>query len=140
LVTILKVLRSINTSAAIIVLACFFMPWVQVSCAGARDTMTGIDLARNGHGLLWFIPVLMGALVLSNIIRVRRDQNRALSLASAMSGLITAYLMNGERLRAHDESGLISAQLTGWFWLGFMSALAVALSGLWMLLKRQRAP
>jgi len=137
---IMKVLRPINTSAAVIVLVCFFLPWVQVSCAGAKDTMSGLDLARDGQGLLWFVPVLMGALVLSAIIRIKREEQRAFALASAMCGLLTAYLMNRERLRVHDESGLITAQLTGWFWLGFISTVAVAISGILMLLKRQRAP
>ena len=136
----LRVLRRINTSTAIIALVCFFLPWVQVSCAGAKDTMTGLDLARDSQGLLWFIPVLMGALVLSAIIRIKREEHRAFALASTMCGLLTAYLMNRERLRVHDESGLITAQLTGWFWLGFLSTLAVAITGILMLLKRQRAP
>ncbi len=136
----IKILRQINTSAAIIVLVCFFLPWVQVSCAGSKDTMGGLDLARDGHGLLWFIPVLMGALILSAIVRIRREQNKAFALASALCGLVTAYLMNRERLRVHDESGLISAQLTGWFWLGFLSTFAVAISGIAMLVRRQRAP
>ncbi len=136
----MRVLRPINTSTAIIVLVCFFLPWVQVSCAGAKDTMSGVDLARDGQGLLWFVPVLMGALVLSAIIRIKREEHRAFALVSAMSGLLTAYLMNRERLRVHDESGLINSQLTGWFWLGFISTLLVAISGILMLLKRQRAP
>lgn len=136
----MRILRHINTSAAIIALVCFFLPWAQVSCAGAKDTMSGLDLARDGHGFLWFIPVLMTALILSAIVRIKREQNRAFALASAMCGLIAAYLMNRERLRVHDESGLITAQLTGWFWLGFISTLAVAMSGILMLLKRRRAP
>ena len=136
----IKILRQINTSAAIIVLVCFFLPWVQVSCAGSKDTMSGLDLAREGQGLLWFIPVLMGALILSVIVRIRREQNKAFALASALCGLVTAYLMNRERLRVHDESGLISAQLTGWFWLGLLSTLAVAISAIAMLLRRQRTP
>ena len=136
----MKFLRQINTSAAIIVLVCFFLPWVQVSCAGAKDTMSGLDLARDGEDLLWFVPVLMVALVLSAIIRIRREEHRAFALASAMSGLLTAYLMNRERLRVYDESGLIKSQLTGWFWLGLISTLLVAISGILMLLKRQRSP
>src|SRR5437867_6808908 len=99
-------------SAAIIVLVCFFLPWVQVSCAGAKDTMSGLDLAQNGRGLLWFVPVLMVVLILSLIIRTRLEQNGGFAVASTICGLLTAYLMNRERLRAHDESGLINAQLT----------------------------
>src|SRR5437870_10463280 len=136
----IKILRQINTSGAVIVLVCFFLPWVQVSCGGAKDTMSGLDLARDGQGLLWFVPVLMGALVLSAIVRIRSEQHKAFALASALCGLLTTYLMNRERLRVHDESGLINSQLTGWFWLGFISTLLVAMSGILMLLKRQRAP
>src|SRR5712691_7086370 len=136
----MKRFRQINTSTAIIVLVCFFLPWVQVSCAGAKDTMSGLDLAQDGEGLLWLVPVLMGVLVLSAIIRIKREEHRAFALASAMCGLLTAYLMNRERLRVHDESGLINSQLTGWFWLGFISTLLVAISGILMLLKRRRAP
>jgi len=137
---VMKILRQINTSAAVIVLVCFFLPWVQVSCAGSKETMSGLDLARDGHGLLWFVPVLMGALILSAIVRIRREQNRVFALASALCGLVTAYLMNHEILRVHDESGLVSAQLTEWFWLGFLSTFAVAISGITMLVGRQRAP
>jgi hypothetical protein len=136
----MRFLRQINTSAAIVVLACFFLPWVQVSCGGAKDTMSGLDVARDGQGLLWFVPVLMAALILSAIVRIRREQNKAFALASTLCGLVTAYLMNRERLRVHDESGLISAQLTGWFWLGFVATFAVAISGVAMLVRRQRAP
>jgi exosortase/archaeosortase len=136
----MKSLRSINISAALIVLVCFFLPWVQVSCAGAHDTLSGLDLARHEHGTLWFIPVLMGTLLVSGFIRARQEQNVALSLACMLCGLISAYLMNSERLRVNDKSDLISAQLTGWFWLGFISTLAVAVSGLAAALRRQRAP
>jgi threonine/homoserine efflux transporter RhtA len=106
---------------------------------GAKDTITGLDLAPGGQGLLWFVPVLMGALVLSAFTRIKREEHRGFALASAMCGL-TAYLMNRERLRVHDEAGLINAQLTGWFWLGFIVTLAVAISGILMLLRKQRAP
>jgi CBS domain-containing protein len=50
--------------------------------------------------------------------------------ASTLCGLLTAYLMNRERLRVHDESDLISAQLIGWFWLGFLSTFAVAITAM----------
>jgi hypothetical protein len=51
----MKILHNINLSAALIVLICFFLPWVQVSCAGARDTLNGLDLARKSHASLWFL-------------------------------------------------------------------------------------
>ena len=80
----IKILRQINTSATIIVLVCFFLPWIQVSCAGSKDTMSGLDLARDGHGLLWFVPVLVVALILSAIVGIRREQNNIFALASAL--------------------------------------------------------
>jgi hypothetical protein len=132
----MKSLRQINTSAALIVLVCFFLPWVQVSCAGARDSLSGFDLSRQGPDLLWFIPMLMGALVAAAIVRFRQEENKAIIIARTMCGLLSAFLMNRERLRVHDQAGLISAQLTGWFWLGFISTLVVAGSGIVMLLKR----
>ena len=133
-------LRGINLSAAIIILVCFFLPWEQVSCGGATDTLTGLDLARDDHASIWFIPVFVGAVVLLALFRVWRVRPTIYSVASAASGLITAYLMNRERLRVHDDSGLIAVQLTGWFWLGFLSSLAMSISALALLLKKQRGP
>jgi hypothetical protein len=136
----MKSLRGINISAALIVLVCFFLPWVQVSCAGAHDTLSGLDLARHEHAALWFIPVLMAALLLSAFIRPRQTHNVVLPLTGILCGLVSAYLMNIERLRINDKSDLISPQLTGWFWLGFISTFAVAVSAIALMLRRQRAP
>jgi len=134
----MKFLRQINTSAALIVLICFFLPWVQVSCAGARDSLSGFDLSREGPDLLWFIPMLMGALVVAAVVRFKQEENRAIVFARTTCGLLSAFLMNRERLRVHDHAGLITAQLTGWFWLGFISTLVVTISGIAMLFRRQQ--
>jgi len=136
----MRILRNINTSAATIVLICFFLPWEQVNCGTAHDTLSGLDLARNDHILLWFVPVLMGALVVSNLIRLRGEQNRALSVAGTICGIVTLYLLNRERARVDDEAGLISAQLTGWFWLAFISTFAIIASGISLLFVKRRAP
>ena len=133
-------LGRVNLSAAIIVLVCFFLPWEQVSCAGARDTLSGLELARHDHASLWFVPVLMCALIVLGLVRAWREKPQIYSIVSAICGGIAAYLMNNERLRVHDESDVIVAQLTGWFWLGFMSSLAVAVSALASLLRKQRGP
>ena len=37
----------------LIVLICFFLPWIQVSCGPTKDTVSGIDLARDGSHALW---------------------------------------------------------------------------------------
>ena len=58
-------LRRINISAALIVFVCFFLPWEQVSCGGAKDTLNGLDLARHDHPLLWLVPLLMLAVTVA---------------------------------------------------------------------------
>jgi hypothetical protein len=133
-------LRRINLSAAIIVLVCFFLPWVQVSCAGAKESLSGLDLARQDDALLWLIPLLVSALLVFGLMRMRTASAQLLGLLSTCGGAIVVFLMNRERTRAHDGSGLIAAQLTGWFWLGFFAAIAILITGIAMLLRRQRAP
>ena len=133
-------LRRINISAVLIVVVCFFLPWEQVSCGGARDTLNGLDLARHDHPLLWLIPLLMLTVLVVGLIRRQGENTRLLSIVSIVSGALVAYLMNNERLRVHNESGIIPVQLTGWFWLAFLSSLTMMIISLAMLLKRQRAP
>lgn len=133
-------MRRINLSAAFIVLICFFLPWVQVSCAGARDTLSGFNLARNDHALLWLIPLLMLAVLVVGLLRQRREKPTTLAIASVISGGATIYLMNRERVRVQDQANLVSAQLTGWFWLGFIAAVLIVITAVALLLQRQRAP
>jgi len=134
-----SMLRKINLSAAIIVLICFFLPWEQVSCGGAKDTLTGLDLARDIHGILWLVPALMMIIILLGLLRSWKDRMQTFAIVSLICGAISAALMNRERLRVHDESGVISAQLTGWFWLAFISVFALVISAIGMLLRRQRS-
>ena len=132
--------RRINISAALIVLICFLLPWEQVSCGGAKDTLNGLDLARHDHTALWVIPLLMLAVLVVGLVRRQREKSTALAMVSLVAGGATAYLMNDERTRVHDAAGLISAQLTGWFWLALISSAALIISSIALLLKRQRAP
>jgi hypothetical protein len=129
-------LRRINLSAAIIVLVCFFLPWVQVSCAGAKDTLTGLGLARQDDVLLWLIPLVMIALLVFILLRMRAARPQLLGLLSTFAGVIVIVLMNRERTRAHGDSGLIAVQLTGWFWLGLIAAGVVGATGVAILLRR----
>jgi hypothetical protein len=135
----MEALRRINLSAALIGTVCFFLPWVQVSCAGANDSLSGLDLARDGRMLLWLVPIILGGLALLEILRALKENLTIYSIVSALCGVVTAYLMNRERLRVHDESGLISAQLTGWFWLGLFSSLAIVVSGSALLVSGKRS-
>ena len=132
--------RRINLSAAIIVLVCFFLPWVQVSCAGAKDSLSGLDLARQDDALLWLIPLVICSVLVFILVRMRAASSQLLGLLSTFAGAIVVFLMNRERTRAHNSSGLIATQLTGWFWLGFFAAMAVTVTGIAILLRKQRAP
>ena len=131
-------LRKINLSAALIVIICFFLPWEQVSCGGARDTLSGLDLARHDQTLLFLVPLLMLAVIVVAALRRRHERRAPLAVLSIVAAAVSGYLMNQQRLRVHDEGALISAQLTGWFWLSFLSTLTVALTGIGMLITRRR--
>ena len=132
--------RKLTVSAALIVLICFFLPWVQLSCGGAHDTSSGVDLARDGHNGLWLIPVLMVVIVLLGVLRVFATQRSLFGLVSLLTGLISIYLMNRERLRFADTSALIAVRLTGWFWLGFLSSIAIAVFGVVSVPGRAKSP
>ena len=135
-----SMLRRINISAALIVLICFFLPWEQVSCGGAKDTLSGLDLARHDHTALWIVPLLMLAVLVIGLMRRQREKPGTLAIVSLVAGGATAYLMNDERTRVNDAAGVISAQLTGWFWLALISSVALMIGSVAMLMRRQRAP
>ena len=114
---------------ALIALICFFLPWIQVSCGGSKDTLSGVDLAREGHGGLWLIPILMLSVLVVSLARATRDRREISGVVTLVAGLVSAYLMNRERLRAENSTGLIAVGLTGfglvwdqqscWCWLPF---------------------
>jgi uncharacterized membrane protein (UPF0136 family) len=116
--------RRATTTAALIVLICFFLPWIQLSCGATKETASGIDLARDGNGALWLIPLLMLALLFL-ALRVWKERRELSTLVSLLSGLVAAYLMNRERLKFEDGSGLIRVGVTGWFWLGLGSSIVI---------------
>jgi CDP-diglyceride synthetase len=130
--------RRINVSAAVIVLICFFLPWLQVSCAGAHDSLTGFQLARDESTLLWLVPILMLAVIAFNLLRAWKEESRVAAILSVVCGAVTALLMNRERMRANDTDTVISAQLTGWFWLSLFSSVAIVASSFGWLLRRRR--
>jgi hypothetical protein len=130
--------RRVTLSAAVFALVSFFLPWVQVSCGGVKDTASGFDLAREGDRALWLIPLLMLAVIILGFARVVKNNAWLFALVSFVSGLASAFLMNQKRMNAEDASGLL--RLTGWFWLGLFSSLVVVISALLSYLKRARSP
>jgi hypothetical protein len=131
--------RALTVSAAVFVLICFFLPWVQVSCAGFKDSASGFDLARDGKGELWLVPLLILAVILPGITRVWKKMPAVFALVSLLAGALSAYLMNRERADAEQSLGLVGAHVTGWFWLGLVSSLAVAAGAVMSYLKRSES-
>ncbi|HEY0378947.1 MAG TPA: hypothetical protein VGC87_18680 [Pyrinomonadaceae bacterium] len=127
--------QRVTVSAGVFVLVCFFLPWVQVSCGGVKDSASGYDLARGGDQMLWLVPLLMLVVILLGLMRVWKKMPTVFALVSVASGLISAYLLNRER---HDAEGLAVTRLTGWFWLGLFSSLVVVISALMSGLKRSK--
>ena len=130
--------RRVTTSMALIVLICFFLPWVQLSCGGSKATLSGIDLARDGHRALWLIPCLMLVVLFLHLARRWKDRRELSALVGLVSGLVSAYLMNRERMQAEDTWGLIVG-MTGWFWLGLGSSIGLVLLSALRFLKRHPA-
>jgi len=131
-------LRRINLSATAIVLVCFFLPWVQMSCGGASDNLSGFDLARQGSTLLWLIPLLTAAVLVLGLLRRAGEKQQPFAILSAVTGAIALFLMNNQRAKISDAAVVIPAQLTGWFWLGLISAGAMVLTAIGVLFRRQR--
>lgn len=130
--------RRVTISMALIALICFFMPWVQLSCGTSENRLSGVELARDGHSGLWLIPFLMLVVVFFGTMQAWKDRREISALVSLLTGIVSAYLMNRERVRAEDTSGLIAVGLTGWFWLGLGSTVGLIIVGVLRLLKRPR--
>jgi len=122
----------------LIALICFFLPWVQLSCGTSENRLSGVDLARDGHHGLWLIPLFMLAVLGFGMVRAWKDRSGISTLVNLLAGLVSAYLMNRERIKAEDSSGLIAVGLTAWFWLGFGSTIALVIVSVVRFLKRPR--
>lgn len=127
-----------TTSLALIVLICFFLPWVQLSCGTPENRLSGVDLARDGHSALYLIPLLMLAVLFLGIARAWQDRREVSAIVVLVASLVSAYLMNRERVRAADTSGLIAVGLTGWFWLGLGSTIGLLILSVLRFIKRPR--
>ena len=129
--------NKVTVSLAITLLVCFFLPWVQISCGTSKDTASGLDLARDGENGLWLIPILAVVLIVCGVRLLRIDQ-RIFAVVTLLSGLVTLYVMNHERTKFTENTGVIEARLTAGFWLGFFAAIATAASGVLALVRRKR--
>jgi hypothetical protein len=132
-------LRKINLGATAIVLVCFFLPWVQMSCGGASDTLSGFDLARKDSTLLWLVPLMTAAVLVLGLLRRAGEKQQPFAILSGITGVITLLLMNDQRAKINDAAALIPTRLTGWFWLGLISAGAMVVTGIGVLFRRRRS-
>jgi hypothetical protein len=80
----------------------------------------------------------MLAVLFFSLARAWKDKQQLLAMVNLVAGLVSAYLMNRERMRADDTSGLIKVGLTGWFWLGLASTIALVIVSVLPILKRPR--
>ena len=132
--------RQISVSLAGFVLLCFFLPWVELSCTGLKDSVSGSELARSSS-LLWLIPMLMLAVIVLGLTKSIRDSMPALfALTASVGGGITAFLMYRERLDDNRAAGLIAAQMTVWYWLGLLAALGLIVGAFVFYGARSRSP
>jgi hypothetical protein len=128
--------RRSTISMALIALICFFLPWIQLSCGKSESRLSGVDLARDGHSELWLIPFLMLVMMVIATTRAWKDKRAITALTGLVAGLVTAYLMNRERVRAEDSSGLVAVGLTAWFWLGIGATIGLSILSSFRFLKR----
>src|SRR5262249_8752127 len=105
--------RGTTLSLALFVLICFFLPWLQLSCMGMRDAVSGFDLAREGDGQLWFVPFFMLLILALGLVRLTWEKLPALfALAVTVGGGFAAYLMWHERFQIDDRPRLVATQWT----------------------------
>src|SRR5262245_25407328 len=123
--------RQINLSLAAFVLICFFLPWLQLSCAGMKDSVSGFDLAREGDAFLWFVPLFMLAVLITGLTRWIWEKIPALfALASTVGGSVSAYLMYHERSITNHSPRLVATRWTPIFWLAFIASLGIVAAAL----------
>jgi len=133
--------RRVTLSLAVFVLICFFLPWVQLSCAGIEDSASGFDLARAGDTILWLVPVFMLVIVLLGLWRsLEKRLPSVFALMSTVGGGISAYLMYHQRSSTNQSRRWIFAQWTGLFTLGFVASLGIVAAAVVYYARRSRSP
>lgn len=132
--------RKTSMSVAGFVVLCFFLPWIELSCLGVRDSASGYDLARGGDDLLWVVPIVMLIVVFVGLMRSLWDKLPMIpSLVMTVGGSISAYVMYREG-SSRIDSPLVATQLALFFWLGLVASLCVVALGFVFYVKRSRSP
>ncbi len=118
--------RRLMLIAASLTLICFFLPWVRASFGESGASAGGLDLAREGHTLLWLVPALSLTVLIFGALRIVWQRAAMLfALSGTSGGCIIAYLMYVERA-SNTREAIIPVESTVWYWLGLMSSLVIA--------------
>src|SRR5256885_12332336 len=90
----------LTPSLAAFVLICFFLPWLQVSCLGLKDSASGFDLARRNDQELWLVLAAMLPVLLTGLVRlISKPAPMLLGMVSIVGGRLSAYPMYRARCR-----------------------------------------
>ena len=133
-------MRRSTLSLAAFVLICFFLPWVQLSCVGMKDSVSGYDLARESDHVLWIVPLFMLAILMLGLLRFIWEKLPAIfALAGTVGGSLSAYLMYRERSMANGSSNIVATQWTAFFWLGCVASLGITTTAFIFYLRRSQS-
>ena len=133
--------RKTSMSLAGFVVLCFFLPWIELSCLGVRDSASGYDLARAGDDLLWVVPIVMLIVIFVGLSRSLWDKLPMIpSLVMTVGGSISAYVMYREGSSRIDATALVATQWSLFFWLGLLGSLGVVALGFGFYVRRSRSP
>src|SRR5438132_3739656 len=114
----------ITVSLAAFVLICFFMPWLQVSCLGLKDSVSGLDLARRDDPELWLVLAAMLLVLMMGLVPlIWKLAPMLFGMVSIVGGGLSTYVMYREHSRMVPGGGILAAQWTGWFWMGMTASL-----------------
>lgn len=133
--------RRAVVSLAAFVLICFFLPWLQLSCVGTKDSLSGYDLARDQDKFLWFVPLSMLAIFVFGLLRSIWERIPALiAMVGTVGGSVSAYVMYYERSSINDSPRLVATRWTALFWLAFVACTGIVAAAVAFYAKRARSP
>jgi hypothetical protein len=125
----------LSPAGAFIILVCFFLPWLEVSCSGKKIIGSGLYFAQKAAPL-WLIPAF-AVLVLLLFIWYRRGLSLAwfkvLLITLAALGivmLVFTYISIEQKLSAFVVKRITSHQIKGGLigtWIGFVLVILSAL-------------
>lgn len=123
------------------VLICFFLPWLQMSCMGARDSKSGLQMTRGGDSALWVVPLAMLIIFGLGLIRfIRKTMPGFFSVTAIVGGGLSTFLMYRQRAETVGLNALVEPHWTIWFWLGFAASLGIVASAIRFYASRVRPP